>query len=176
MDTPAETAIVPERPIYDFVPHEAFDEPFVLYESANAWWKDKNKFLKLIEGFVSLKEMKRAIVFAGISKAQYYYFIEIHPKFSEALERLISFRHNVLLGRIATAPQWQAAKFLVEKELPKEYGHQAVIMPATPIELKPGESLATLVQRAFINAEGKITVSETTASLIEQYEREGNTP
>jgi hypothetical protein len=58
----------------------------------NAWWADIRKVEKLVDALKIQCTIEEAIVYAGISRHQYYYFLEHHPDFSyikEACEKIL---------------------------------------------------------------------------------------
>jgi hypothetical protein len=146
----------------DYVEHDALAEPFPLYESANAWWTDVAKVVKLFNGFVRFRTATRAMVFAGITRDQYYYFIEVHPHFTNAIERFREYRLSIHLDKVNSAKDWHASAFILERELPQEYGRQqgGGLIPA-------GGSVASLLQEAFMDKDGNVIAKRKTAQLLE---------
>ena len=156
------------REVSGYAHHKALPEPFPLYGSANAWWNDVAKVENLFEGVARFKIIKRAIVYAHITLDQYYYFIEIHPHFSEAFETLTLYRHNVLIDKINSAKDWHAAQFQLQTELPAEFGHQG-FGDTLPV----GGSVATMIQEAFMDKDGKVLMKRSTAQLLEDIQPHG---
>lgn len=154
------------RKVFDYAHHKALPEPFPLYESANAWWNEVAKVENLFEGIARFKIVKRAIVYAHITLDQYYYFIEIHPHFSQAFETLTLYRHNVLIDKINGAKDWHAAQYQLETELPEEFGRKP-----SGTALPVGGSVATMIQEAFMDSEGKIVMKRSTAQLLEDIDQ-----
>jgi len=68
-------------------------------KTANAWWKDKERVAKLIQGFKMDCRPGEVRMLAGISQDQYDYFLKIHPEFSVIFE---DFRNNPVLRARAT--------------------------------------------------------------------------
>lgn len=68
-------------------------------ETANAWWKNREKVVKLIQGFKMDCKPGELRILAGISKDQYDYFMQVHPEFSAIFEDL---RNNPVLKARAT--------------------------------------------------------------------------
>jgi hypothetical protein len=62
---------------------DGFFPDFQVYESANAWWMDRRKVELLIEGYKRGMAVEQARVYAGVTRGQYDYFIEIHPDFPD---------------------------------------------------------------------------------------------
>ena len=61
---------------------------FQVENSANAWWLDKGKLVRLITAFKYDATIREACFSAGISMDQYKYFLEKHPQFSTIVEAL----------------------------------------------------------------------------------------
>lgn len=77
----------PEREVA-YVIKDAYFPDFNVLKSDNGWWMDVRRTNKLIEGLKSGITIKVACSYAGISRNQYYYFIEAHPHFSDVLDGL----------------------------------------------------------------------------------------
>ena len=58
---------------------------FDVLNSANAWWLDKIKVVNLINHFKIDGTQEEACSVAGITKAQFDYFVEKHPIFSDIM-------------------------------------------------------------------------------------------
>lgn len=58
---------------------------FKVLNSANAWWLDKIKVENLITHFKIDGSVEEACSLAGITRAQYDYFVELHKDFSEKI-------------------------------------------------------------------------------------------
>jgi len=54
----------------------------VLY-TANGWWKDKEKLLRLIDAYKINADDSQACFYAGIKRSRLDYFIDLHPEFLE---------------------------------------------------------------------------------------------
>lgn len=63
-------------------------EPFVVKQSANAWWMDRVKVYALLFAFRFGSNVKDACHFAGISLEQWKYFNEVHPDFYSIKQRI----------------------------------------------------------------------------------------
>lgn len=59
---------------------------FELYDTFNGWWKDVVKVRDLITCFKNAFTVEQAFTYIGISKEQYYYFLQLHPDFSRVKE------------------------------------------------------------------------------------------
>jgi hypothetical protein len=68
-------------------------------KTANAWWKDREKVVKLIQGYKMDCKPGELRILAGISEDQRKYFMEVHPEFSLIFEDL---RSNPVLKARAT--------------------------------------------------------------------------
>lgn len=134
--------------------------PFDLYATDSGFWKDKEKVIKLMLGFRLYRKIERARVYAGISKPQYYYFIEIHPQFSDVLDEIAATRQNDRLNKILDSDDWRAAAYLLEKEPGSEFAKDA---------LPPGGMRATEVNEAVMDAEGKILISRRSVELLKDH-------
>ncbi len=60
---------------------DKYFEDFHVQKSANAWWIDRSKVERLIAAFKMDCIIEEAIVYAGISMAQWKYFVDVHPEF-----------------------------------------------------------------------------------------------
>jgi len=54
---------------------------FSVRKTANAWWSEKDKILKLFEAMKLDCNLEEACFYAGITERQYKYFREVHPEF-----------------------------------------------------------------------------------------------
>lgn len=101
-------------------------------KTANAWWLNREKVLKLIQGLKMDCKPAELRLLAGISRNQYDYFMKIHPEFSAIFE---DFRSNPVLRARATVYSGLnkdaniAFKYL-ERKAPDEFKEK------TEIELK----------------------------------------
>ena len=68
-------------------------------KTANAWWKDREKVVKLIQGYKMDCKPGELRILAGISEDQRKYFMEVHPEFSLIFDDL---RNNPVLKARAT--------------------------------------------------------------------------
>lgn len=135
--------------------------PFELYATANGFWKDKKKVIKLMLGFRLYRSVIRARVFAGISRGQWNYFIEIHPHFSDVIEDISAARQSDRMNKIIAADDWRAAAYLLEKESGTEFD-KSLIVP-------PGGSRATEVNEAILDKDGKILVTRRSLELLKDH-------
>jgi hypothetical protein len=71
-----------------YVIESPYFPPFGVKKTANAWWLDVRKVMRLFEAIRYDATVLEACVEAGISKHQYYYFEENHPDFSYVKEVL----------------------------------------------------------------------------------------
>jgi hypothetical protein len=91
--------------------------------TANAWWKDEGKVVKLIRGLKMDCKPRELRLLAGITQDQYDYFLKIHPDFSVIFKDFraipsIKARQTVMMG-IQKDPNI-AFKYLERKE-PDEF-------------------------------------------------------
>lgn len=56
---------------------------FEVLETANGWWSDVGKVKDLITCFKNGMTIEQALVNIAITRDQYYYFLELHPEFSD---------------------------------------------------------------------------------------------
>jgi hypothetical protein len=68
-------------------------------KTANAWWKDREKVAKLIQGLKMDCKPGELRILAGITKDQQEYFMKVHPEFSSIFD---DFRCNPVLRARAT--------------------------------------------------------------------------
>jgi len=68
-------------------------------KSANAWWMDREKVVKLVQGLKMDCKPAELRLLAGITRDQYDYFLSVHPEFSAIFE---DFRANPVLRARAT--------------------------------------------------------------------------
>ncbi|MDO8589973.1 MAG: hypothetical protein Q7R69_01750 [bacterium] len=85
--------------------------------SANAWYRDQGKVLRLITAFKYDATIKEACFSAGISIDQYKYFVEKHPEFSHIIEALrqmpVLRARKTIVDRLETDPKvamWYLAR------------------------------------------------------------------
>lgn len=104
---------------------DKYFQDFEVEKSANAWWMDRRKVERLIESFKIGYNIIEACVFAGISIAQYKYFVQIHPEFSTVKERC-----EIVTGMLAESGNVELLnkkdgsqiRWFLERRKPEKYG------------------------------------------------------
>jgi hypothetical protein len=160
-----ENEIIKTRPVAYVIADAVFDEPFEVYESANAWWMDKEKVLALIEGFKVFRKANKAIILAKISFGQYQYFIDTHPKFLQLKARCIDYFDMQLQNKILRSSDWKASAWMLEKTNPSEFGRNGG--DSDPLR-ESSSSILTLVKQSFLDKDGNIIGNEHVIELIEK--------
>ena len=116
------------QPIAYVIKDKAFGE-FEVLNSSNGWWLEKRKVEDLISAFKMGCTDAEAWANAGISKAQWDYFVQLHKNFSDvkaALKQLPRLKArktiNDSLGEI------QGAQWYAERKMNDEFStrHQLV--------------------------------------------------
>ncbi len=74
-----------KREVVHTIKDKNFGE-FLIVKTANAWWEDVTKVKDLISAFKRGLNLEQSLVYIGISKRQYYYFLEVHPEFCNIKE------------------------------------------------------------------------------------------
>lgn len=94
--------------------------------SANAWWLDQNKMVRLIQAFRLDCTIPEACFFAGITLRQYKYFATQHPVINEIREcceaALILMVRKSVVEKAADS-YWTAIDYLARKR-PHEFGKE----------------------------------------------------
>ena len=112
-----------------------------------------------------------ACISAGISLRQYKYFCQVHPTFVATKGRLkgvlaIAAKQG-LVADIQNPEGYRSRQWYLERKQPKLYGR------APELTLPADTSvMATLVQRAFSDKTGKVTISEATASVVKIHDED----
>lgn len=152
---------------------EAFVEPFVVLKlvarESFAWWngnKGRRKVERLIEGFKTDLKTEECMVFAGISRTQYYYFCEIHPLFYNLKQRLktvmaISAKRG-LVKDVTNPEGFRTRQWYLEKRQPEIYGRDISAYQNLP----PAGATAKISAEAFLDKDGNMLVSKQTAELL----------
>ena len=103
--------------------------------SANAWYRDRGKLIRLINAFKYDATIKEACFSAGISLDQYKYFVEKHPEFSTIIEAcrqmpILRARRTVVdqLGTDSKVAMWYLARKRPE-EFSTAISDNMVLMP-----------------------------------------------
>lgn len=74
-----------ENPIAYVLKDDIYGE-FAVLNSANAWWLDRIKVMKLFDAYKFDCTDLEAMAYAGVSRMQFQYFKELHPDFYEKKE------------------------------------------------------------------------------------------
>ena len=103
--------------------------------SANAWYRDRGKLIRLITAFKYDATIKEACFSAGISADQYKYFVEKHPEFSTIIEAcrqmpILRARKNIVdsLETDSKVAMWYLARKRPE-EFSTAIADNMVVMP-----------------------------------------------
>lgn len=108
---------------------------FSAVKSANAWWIEKKKVENLISAFKIGCDPSEARIYAGITKKQWFYFLDKHPEFCDIMEACQEYPNlkartkinKELDDNLANAQWW------LTKKKPKEFGDkQTVIVEDEP--------------------------------------------
>lgn len=144
----------------------AFDEPFKVIWSANAWWLDVRKVERLIEAFKQAYTVEQASILAGISRGQWEYFNTIHPKFSGIKERCKEVSRMFAKTTLVTAARkdWKAALALLERAEPEEYGLRRA-MGDIPTQQ---DTMLQQVERSFFNESGEMVLNERMTKYLNE--------
>ena len=86
LDEHVELEITDGREVAYVITDACFPFPLRIAKSSNAWWTDNGKVDRLIEAFKQGHLVRDALFYAGITRHQWEYFIEVHPDFSEIKE------------------------------------------------------------------------------------------
>lgn len=96
-----------------------YGETLYIKKSIYGWWNDREKVEKLIDAYKIDCTDIRACFYAGITRKQLEYFIEIHPEFidfrAQIRENLSLVAQQVFAGEIKKNPA-AAAAYLKNKE------------------------------------------------------------
>lgn len=100
---PAVDAEVVEEIEIAYTIRDSIFQPFRVRKVSHAWWMDVRKVERLIEAFKSGHLVKEARIYAGITRGQWNYFMEMHPDFSDVKEacqasQIIRAMNSVNLG------------------------------------------------------------------------------
>lgn len=153
LDDKREVAYVMKDPVFG---------KFEVGKSDNAWWMERAKLELLVNAFKSGHIIKSAIIYAGISKDQWQYFIENHPDFyrvKEACEEVQMFKAmntiNANLEDIPTARWFMdrrhskfAAKVRVETDAPLQPTINQNLNVGNVININSGEIAGALKEIA----------------------------
>jgi len=140
--------------------------------SANAWYRDRGKLIRLINAFKYDATIKEACFSAGISLDQYKYFIEKHPEFSpivEALRQMPILRaRKTIVGRLETDPK--IAMWYLERKRREEFDtsipENMIIMPRINM-LEDAENfrvMTTPVSMREVRKEYEYEIDETASA------------
>lgn len=143
------------------------DEPFEVYKSANAWWVQEKagniKVEKLILAFKQCYKVHQACILAGISRAQWEYFNQIHPKFSGVKQRCEEVANMYAKSTVidAVKKNWVAAFKFLEVREPEMFGRRDSIPPSIP---DGGTSVSALLE-AFVDKDGRLISKRKTITI-----------
>ncbi|MBU2025404.1 MAG: hypothetical protein ABIC19_00695 [Patescibacteria group bacterium] len=123
-----------------------------LINSANAWWLEREKVLRLIDAFKIDSTDDEACFYAGISIDQYKYFKKKHPEFSTiktACKELPKFKARKTLFNDLHDPR--TAMWYLERKLKEEFSPRQIIddeRRKRPFEDLTNEELAEFIKKS----------------------------
>lgn len=82
------TKKIKRKSVKTYVIEDSTFGQFTIKYSDNPWWKDKDKVVKLIQGFKMDCKPSELRILAGISEDQLRYFLEQHEELSRVFEDL----------------------------------------------------------------------------------------
>lgn len=126
-----------------------FPMPFEIHKSANAWWMDSTKLDKIVTAFKAGLTIKAACVYAGITRRQYDYFVDMHPEFcliKEGLEevQMIGFMDLINTEGKKDLP---TARWYLDRRHPKFAAkvrvdtEEKVLQPSTQVNIAIGNNI-----------------------------------
>lgn len=128
-----------------YVIKDAYFGELAIKGSANAWWIDSLKVNELIKAFKYDATVQEACVLAGITKAQWEYFNNEHPDFSDVVAAcrelpVLKARSNVVsnLDKDLTTARWY-----LERKKAVEFGQK---MPTVAVQINMGQRMANKKQ------------------------------
>lgn len=156
-----------ERTVIYTVKDPYFNDFDVIF-SHNAWWAERSKVEALIQAFKIDATIAEACTYAGISVAQWKYFIEWHPDFSAIVE--VCRQLPVLKARQAVIKDLDnpdmALKYLERKRKDEFSTKQEIgIYQNDQIEKQLNDAQRTIEQASAIAAE--LIQGEQPAALVE---------
>ena len=163
-----------EREVLAVVNDANIGEPFTVYKSANAWWTDVSKVEKLMFCFKNDMSVEEALFSVGISRNNYYYFLKIHPEFSNIKVQLLKAFPAVAkltLGQALQKDPNLALRYLQGAQ-PENYRRS--VLPDMPPGATGGYARRT--EELFTNEKGEVVVSRKTAIALEHYGNDNDTP
>lgn len=142
-----------------------------IVKSSYAWWMDSGKVERLIENFKLGYNIAESIALIGISRDQYYYFLEKHPGFSYVKEQCeVIFRTILKKGLLNHVKKGDkhVLMWYAERKMPEEFGKQVsegmgaptvnigtiINAPMDPSEIKPSVMARILAKRQQANGNG----------------------
>lgn len=162
-----------ERKVLSIINDANIGEPFMLYESANAWWSNVTKVEKLMFAFKNDMSVEEAIFSVGISRRQYYYFLQVHPEFcaiKEQLAKAFPAVAKLTLGEGLKKDPTLALRYLQGAQ-PEIYRRS--VLPDLPPSVG---GYAKKTEELFMNDKGEVIVKRQTAMLLENYGDSTDTP
>lgn len=118
-----------------------------IFHTANAWWLDKSKVQRLIDGLKSGNTIRISCAYARINEIQWKHFKKIHPHFEGVKEILASAQVLRAMNRLNSDDSLDATKFVLKHKddqfktrptmhdlnpnrgdvLPEDYDHEELI-------------------------------------------------
>ena len=93
----------------------------------SGWWKSSETLRTFITCFKNGWDLKTAWNYIGISKDQYYYFIQLHPEFSEVIEACYELGVSVAESNVHEFLQEkdkETTRWYLERRKSWKYGRQ----------------------------------------------------
>jgi len=129
-----------KKPEYEYIYKDVVFGELAVRKSDNAWWTDRGKLDKLITAYKNGHDDVESRIYAGISRFQLDYFMEIHPEFSTIKEDLRETAN--LLARSSVVTQMKndgnlAFKWL-ERKKSNEFGPKTI---GVAVQVNIGEKI-----------------------------------
>jgi hypothetical protein len=179
MPDKTEVAVV-ERPIAYYYTDSYLGQPFPVYEGTEAaWWTDGGTKLQQLMGRFKMHDtVVQACYITGITEKQYKYFKGLHPWFVDAIRVYRTLPAAKIKDIILTAaigdekrgikPNAKIAlgayRIFEEPETDPDF---APPVKGIQLPISAGGSVATLIQEAFMDAEGNVIAKRKTAQLLQ---------
>jgi hypothetical protein len=111
-----------KKPEYEYIYKDVVFGELAVRKSDNAWWTDRGKLDKLITAYKNGHDDVESRIYAGISRFQLDYFMEIHPEFSTIKEDLRETAN--LLARSSVVTQMKSDGNLAFKWLERKKSNE----------------------------------------------------
>ncbi len=130
---------------------------FEVRKTANAWWMDKIKVEKVIEGKRLALNDVECCCYSGITKAQLDYFLQVHPHFCEFFEALPMYpRVRAKITIVKSLDDLESAQWYAERKMKDEFGIRTELtgrngVPLVPQKLDP-EHVVEIAKAALMTS------------------------